>query len=130
MVLRPEPEANTIKVDTNVIKAGQTNDAIKYISNITNMRDNIRPLGRTERNFVPLWMRSSQQNSVNELGYTSSLVLCYCKPGTSQIIQSAIKASGFDFSQFDLDMDRYIIDNTLVSSQPQYLLFANYQFNI
>jgi hypothetical protein len=94
------------------------------------MRDNIRPLGRTERNFVPLWMRSSQQSSVDELGYTPSLVLCYCKPGTSQIIQSAIKASDFDFSQFDLDMDRYIIDNTLVSSKPQYLLFANYQHNI
>jgi hypothetical protein len=130
MVLRPEPEANTIKVDTDVYKAGQTTDSIKYISNITNMRDNIRPLGRTERTFVPLWMRSSQQGSVNELGYIPSLVLCYCKPGTSQIIQSAIKANNFDFSQFDLDMDRYIIDNTLVSSQSQYLLFANYQFNI
>ena len=130
MTLRPEPEANTIKVDTDVYKAGQTTDSIKYISNITNMRDNIRPLGRTERNFVPLWMRSSQQSSVDELGYTPSLVLCYCKPGTSQIIQSAIKASDFDFSQFDLDMDRYIIDNTLVSSKPQYLLFANYQHNI
>jgi len=130
MVLRPEPEANTIKVDSNIVKAGQTTDSIKYISNITNMRDNIRPLGRTERNFVPLWMRSSQESSVNELGYTSAIVLCYCKPGTSQIIQSAIKASGFDFSQFDLDMDRYIIDNTLISSQPQYLLFANYQFNV
>lgn len=130
IVLRPEPEANTIKVDSNIIKAGQSADVVKYISNITNMRDNIRPLGRTERNFVPLWMRSSQETSVNELGFTPALVLCYCKPGTSQIIQSAIKASGFDFSQFDLDMDRYIIDNTLVSSQPQYLLFANYQFNV
>jgi hypothetical protein len=130
MVLRPEPEANTIKVDSSVIKAGQTNDSVKYISNITNMRDNIRPIGRTERNFVPLWMRSSQEGSVNELGFTPALILCYCKPGTSEIVKSAIKASGFNFSQFDLDIDRYIIDNTLISSQPQYLLFANYQFNI
>jgi hypothetical protein len=131
-VLRPEPEANTIKVDSNVVKAGQNIDNIKYISNITNMRDNIRNMtnARTERNFVPLWMRSAQETSVNELGYTPALVLCYCKPGTSKIIQSAINASDFNFSQFNLDMDRYIIDNTLLSSQPQYLLFANYQFNI
>jgi hypothetical protein len=131
-VLRPEPEANTIKVDSNIIKAGQNIDNIKYISNITNMRDNIRNIGnaRTERNFVPLWMRSAQETSVNELGYTPALVLCYCKPGTSKIIQSAINASDFNFSQFNLDMDRYIIDNTLLSSQPQYLLFANYQFNV
>jgi hypothetical protein len=85
---------------------------------------------RTERNFVPLWMRSAQETSVNELGYTPALILCYCKPGTSKIIQSAINASNFNFSQFNLDMDRYIIDNTLLSSQAQYLLFANYQFNV
>jgi len=129
MTLRPEYE-NSIKTDTTVIKASQTNDDLKYISNISNMRDNIRVTGETDRNFVPLWMRSSQPGNVNELGYTSSIVLCYCKPGTSKIIKSAITASGFDFSIFNLDMDRYIIDSTDITSQPQYLLFANYRYNV
>lgn len=129
MTLRPEFE-NTIKADTSVVKASQSSDNIRYISNISNMRDNIRATGSTNRNFVPLWMRSSQPGSVNELGYTSAIVLCYCKPGTSEIIKSAIKASGFDFSQFSLDLDRYIIDSTEVSSESKYLVFANYRFNI
>jgi hypothetical protein len=129
MVLRPQYD-NTIKADNTIINASQINDGIRYISNISNMRDNIRAIGRTERNFVPLWMRSSQPGSVNELGYTSSIVLCYCKPGTSAIIRSAIRASDFDFSVFDLDLDRYIIDSTDITSEPQYLLFANYRYNI
>lgn len=129
MTLRPEYE-NSIKADTTIINASQTKDDIKYISNISNMRDNIRVTGETDRNFVPLWMRSSQPGSVNELGYTSSIVLCYCKPGTSEIIKSAINANGFNFSMFNLDMDRYIIDSTDITSQPQYLLFANYRYNV
>jgi hypothetical protein len=129
MTLRPEYE-NSIKADTNVINASQSNDNVKYISNISNMRDNIRNTGESDRNFVPLWMRSSQPGSVNELGYTSSIVLCYCKPGTSEIIKSAINANGFDFSKFNLDIDRYIIDSTDITSDPQYLLFANYRYNV
>jgi len=129
MTLRPQYD-NTIKADNTVINASQINDGIRYISNVSNMRDNIRTIGKTERNFVPLWMRSSQPGSVNELGYTSSIVLCYCKPGTSAIIRSAIRASGFNFSEFDLDLDRYIIDSTDITSEPQYLLFANYRYNV
>jgi hypothetical protein len=87
-------------------------------------------VGRTERSFVPLWMRSSQPGSVNELGYTSAIVLCYCKPGTSAIVKAAINAKNFDFSTFDLDLDRYIIDSTDITSEPRYLLFANYRYNI
>ena len=127
---RPEPEENTIKTSSSNIKVSQTKDNIRYLSNITNMRDKIRPVGVTERDFVPLWMRTAQQGNVNEIGYVPAIVLCYTKPGTAEIIKSAIDANGFNFSQFDLDMDRYIIDSTQTSSEPQYLLFANYQFNI
>jgi hypothetical protein len=130
MTLRPEPEPNTIKTSTSNIKVSQSRDNVRYVSNITNMRDKLRPLGVTERDFVPLWMRTAQEGQVNELGYIPAIVLCYTKPGKAEIIRSAINASGFDFSQFNLDMDRYIIDSTQASSEPQYLLFANYQFNI
>lgn len=126
---RPQYE-NTIKTDNIQIDASQSLDNKRYISNINNMRDNIRGLGATNREFVPLWMRSSQPGSVNELGYTPAIVLCYCKPGTSQIILSAIKASGFDFSKFNLDVDRYVMDSTKESSNSKYILFANYRHNV
>jgi hypothetical protein len=129
MTLRPQYD-NPIKADNTVVNASQSADNLRYISNISNMRDNIRNVGVTDRNFVPLWMRSSQPGSVNELGYTSAIVLCYCKPGTSDIIKAAINARDFDFSQFNLDLDRYIIDSTDITSEPQYLLFANYRYNV
>jgi hypothetical protein len=126
---RPQYE-NVIKVDTDAIKVSTTKDNVRYISNISNMRDNIRSIGITNRSFVPLWMRSQQSISVTELGYVPGIVLCYCKPGTSEIIKAAINADGFDFKIFNLDMDRYIIDSTDSASQEKYILFANYKFNI
>jgi len=121
---------NVIKADTDAIDVSMNKDDVRYISNLSNMRDNIRTIGTSNRNFVPLWMRSQQQDSVNELGYTPAIVLCYCKPGTSAIIKSAINASGFNFNIFNLDMDRYIIDSTDSSSESKYLVFQNYRFNI
>ena len=121
---------NVIKADSDVINVSANKDNVRYISNINNMRDNIRELGKTNRNFVPLWMRTSQNNSVNELGYTPAIVLCYCKPGTSNEIQAAIKASNFDFSIFNLDIDRYVIDSSAETSESKYLVFQNYRFNV
>jgi hypothetical protein len=121
---------NVIKADTDAIDVSMNKDNVRYISNINNMRDNIREVGVTNRNFVPLWMRSPQDGSVNELGYTPAIVLCYCKPGTSNIVKSAVEASNFDFKQFNLDVDRYVVDSTSESSQEKYIVFQNYRFNV
>ena len=40
-----------------------------------------------------------------------------------------ISRHGFDFKIFNLDVDRYIIDSTDISSQDSYLVFQNYRFN-
>lgn len=122
--------ANVVSADSDAIKVSGSNDNIRYISNIDNMRDNIRSMGLTNRSFVPLWMRTTQADSVNELGYTPSIVLCYCKPGTSARVKAAIDASGYDFSNFNLEIDRYTIDSSTNTSDTQYLLFANYRYNI
>lgn len=121
---------NVVKADTNAIDVSMNKDSIRYISNINNMRDNLREVGATNRNFVPLWMRSPQTGSVNELGYTPAIVLCYCKPGFGEIVKSAVEANNFDFKKFNLDIDRYIIDGTDESSQEKYVVFQNYRFNI
>jgi len=126
---RPDP-ANTITVDTNAITVDGAGDHVRYISNISHMRDAIRDLGSTERNFLPLWMRTAQVDSVNELGFVNAIPLVYCKPGTSAIVKNALDFVDPDFTQFNFDMDRYIIDSTTGNSEEQYVLFANYKFNI
>ena len=121
---------NTIKVDSNAISSDQRNDTKKYITNIKNMRDNIAESGTTVRNFLPLWMRTAQEGQLQELGYVAAIPLCYTVAGKSKIIKNAIDFQNFNFTQLDFDIDRYIIDNTTGNTNEQYLLFANYQFNI
>ena len=126
---RPE-YANTITTDLDAITIDGSNDIVRYNSSLTHMRDNIRTTGETEKNFMPLWMRSSQEGSVAELGLVNGIPLCYCKPGTSKIIANTIQLDNIDFSIYDLDIDRVIVDSTEGVSEEQYIVFANYQFNV
>ena len=121
---------NVIKVDSNAVSSDQRNDTKKYISNLKNMRDNIAESGTTSRNFLPLWMRTAQEGQLQELGYVAAIPLCYTLKGKSKIIKNAIEFQKFDFTQLNFDIDRYIVDNTIGNTNEQYLLFANYQFNI
>ena len=121
---------NVIKVDSNAVNSDQREDTKRYISNIENMRDNIAASGTTIRNFLPLWMRTAQEGQLQELGYVSAIPLCYTLEGKSKIIKNAIDFQKFDFTKLNFDIDRYIIDNTTGNTNEQYLLFANYQFNI
>ena len=94
------------------------------------MRDNIAASGTTVRDFLPLWMRTAQEGQLQELGYVSGIPLCYTIKDKSKVIKNAIDFAKFDFTQLNFDIDRYIIDNTTGNTNEQYLLFANYQFNI
>lgn len=126
---RPVPE-NTITIDSNAITVDGAKDQTRYISNISNMRDRLRNVGETERNFLPLWMRTAQEDSVNELGYVTAIPLVYCKPGKSKIIKNSLDFYNTKFTQYNFEMDRYIIDSTLGNSEEQFILFANYNFNV
>ena len=127
---RYKPTTNTITADSNAIKSSQQNDVKKYISNIDNMRANIKETGESSRDFLPLWMRTAQEGSLSELDYVLALPLVYTKPGFSSIIKNNIVNSGFDFSLLNFEVDRYIVDSTTGNSTEQYILFANYQFNV
>ena len=124
------PITNTIKIDSDALNIDEDKQTKKYISNITNMRDRIQDIGVTDGNFLPLWMRTPQENNIEALGYTPAVVLSYCKPGTANDILLNIKNSDFDFSKINFTVDRYIIDSTKGNSNEQYILFANYDFNI
>ncbi len=129
-VVRNRPAQQTITIDNTAIQASQSTDSRKYISNIDNMRKNIKATGASSRDFLPLWMRTPQGSSLADLDYVFAIPLVYTIPGESETIRQNIENSGFDFNQIDYYIDRYIIDATTGNSQEQYILFANYQYNV
>jgi len=127
--LRPD-NPNPITVDLSAVTVDGSKDLVKYNSSLDHIKDNIRSIGETEKNFMPLWMRSSQANQIAELGMINAIPLCYCKPGTSAGIASKLISENIDFSIFDFDIDRVLIDSTQGVSEDQYIVFANYDYNV
>lgn len=126
---RFRPVTNTTKTDSDAIKVSDVNDIVRYISNINNMRDRIAGIGKTERDYLPLWMRTPQ-SGFQELDYVSAIPIVFCNPGEADDILLNINNSGFDFKQIDYEIDRYIVQRTENKEQEQYILFANYRFNV
>lgn len=118
-----------ITVDSTGYQASNPNVGQYYPSSISNWRDNLSGVGATERNYLPLWMRSYQPGSKEELGFTLAVPLCYCKVGTADDILLNIKnhiaTTGFDFKLLDYTADRYIIDSVTGVSSDKYLVFRN-----
>jgi len=127
--IRPD-NPNTITVDLSALTVDGSLDTTRYNSSTDHIKDNIRSVGETEKNFMPLWMRSSQPNQIAELGMINAVPLCYCKPGTSAGVVNLLKLEDYDFSIFDFDVDRVLIDSTEGVSEEQYIVFANYDYNV
>ena len=128
--LRYRPNGNVITADSDAMLASQSTDNLKYISNIGNMRKRIAEIGVNERQFLPLWMRTSQDDNIEEIDYVTAMPICYCKPGTSELVKENIINAGYDFKNINYDIDRYIIDSTTDNQTEQFVLFANYKFNV
>ena len=127
---RFRPITNSIKIDSDALQVSEDLQNKKYISNLTNMRNGIAAVGASDVNFLPLWMRTPQENNIEALGYTPAVVLAYCKPGTGEDLLLNVKNSRFNFTQINFEIDRYVIDSTEGNSNEQYILFANYDFNV
>lgn len=126
---RQRPEGDTITVDSDLVNINRGNSQVRNISNTQKMRDAISKVGITEREFLPAWMRTAQEGSLQELGYVKAVPLCYCKPGTADQVLNSIKSSNFDFKNIDFEVDRYVIDSTIGNSNEQYLKFPDYKIN-
>ena len=79
----------------------------------------------SERNYLPLWMRSIPEGDKKQLGYVLAVPLCFCKIGTADKILLNIKHSDFDFKNIDYTIDRFIIDSVSGYYQDKYLVFRN-----
>jgi hypothetical protein len=87
------------------------------------MRKRIQAVGDRDREFLPLWMRSTQTAAAFETGYVQALPLCYCIPGAAENVVARIKANGFDFKTIDFLADRYVIDIIDGEIEDKYLAF-------
>lgn len=123
------PTPLNASVDSDFVFAGDSYSEWKTPSSITLWRKIIRQIGLKDRNYLPLWMRTVQDGSVVELDYRLSIPICFCKPGTSNDvllnIKNFMKETGFKFSDFDIEIDRYIIDSVTGYSSDKYLVFKN-----
>jgi len=124
--IRPNtPNVVTVDLDLYTIDSVYKNK--RSVSSIKNLREEIFKIGETEKDFLPLWMQTPQ-SSIAEIGYVPSLVLCYCKPGTSEKIKELIENNNINFKQFELDVDRLIIDNSESRSDEQYIVLQNKEY--
>jgi hypothetical protein len=114
---------DAIKVDSDIPFVSDSDHQRIFPNSIKNMRKRISSVGDADREFLPLWMRSIQDTSTFEKGYTKALPLCFCKPGRSAFVLSRIKASNFDFKTIDFLADRYIIDIIDGEIEDKYLAF-------
>lgn len=120
---RPDPFS--VSADSTGVFADDPETSVKFPASISIWRQRIKDLGLKERNYLPLWMRSIQEGSVQELDYIPAIPLCYCKPGTADDIILNIKNKNFDFKQIDYVIDRYIIDSVTGYSADKYIAFKN-----
>ena len=101
---------DNLTVDSDIPYASDSDLQRVFPNSIKNMRDRIQNIGERDREFLPLWMRSIQEQATYELGFTKALVICYVKPGKADAMISRIKNSEFDFKSIDFVADRYIIN--------------------
>ncbi len=104
---------------------GDSNQTVRFPSSVTNWQYRIKQIGETEREYLPLYMRSIQSGQKRELGFVKAVPICYCKPGQAATILLNIKNSGFDFKQINYEIDRYIIDSVTGYGSDKYLAFKN-----
>jgi len=120
-------ENNELQSVNNVI---YSNDQIYYPSSIHNMRRQLSQLTLNNNDFInidefmmPRFMRSPQLGQYEPPGYMHVVPLCYTLPGQGDTILKRIKLSNFNFNQFDLEIDRIIVDKSLDNTTAKYLLF-------
>lgn len=108
-----------------------------FPTSIENIRKNIKEIitdsGEAisiENEYLPLWMKTSQDRSSAATGYIKAIPICYCNPGDADYIIANIQNSKFDFTELDYEIDRLIVESTFDRSFEQYIKFSDAPYNI
>lgn len=130
---RRKYDRNTLKSDSDAVVLNDANESLYHITNITNMRESLEQIGASQREYLPLWMRTGQDNTIKELDYVPAVPLAYCKPGQSRQVYlniiNALSKGIFDPKTINFEVDRYVLDSAIGISDERYILFANYRYN-
>ena len=86
-----------------------------YPNAVANMRTRMKSLGHKEYTYLPLWMRTTQSDTLAPLGYVMAVPICYCKPGTSARLKKRIEDKKIEFKNIQFTIDRYAVSNSVVS---------------
>jgi hypothetical protein len=88
-----------------------------YPNAVANMRSRIKSLGHKEYTYLPLWMRTTQSDTLAPLGYVMAVPICYCKPGTSARLKKRIEDKQLEFKNIQFTMDRYAVSKNVVAPE-------------
>jgi hypothetical protein len=116
-----------INVSSDIPLASDSDYQRVFPNSIKNMRKKIKGTGLRDRSYLPLWMRSIQEDQFAEPGFVSALPLCFAKPGTGDDIILNIVKNGFDFKILDFEVDRYVIDSLDGELEDKYLAFPTFE---
>ena len=129
-----------ITTDSQGYTASNPQTTDYFPNSISNWRDrlenwiNENESFAVERNYLPLWMRSIQPGTKEEINFKLAVPLCYCKTGTANDvllnIKNHIQTSNFNFNLLDYTADRYIIDAVEGLTADKYLVFRNDRITI
>ena len=86
-----------------------------YPNAVGNMRSRMKSLGHKEWTHLPLWMRTSQDNSGVPLGYVKAVPICFTKPGFSSLIKKRIDDKDLKFNNINFVIDKYRVSKSIVS---------------
>jgi hypothetical protein len=126
----------------SVSMTASTKDGTKYLTSFSNIRTNLANVSIGTRKiyrdneYLPLWMKTSQDAKTAATGLINVVPLCYCKPGKGQDILNNIQnyiedtSNNFSFNQFDFDIDRLLIDSSTEYDRYQYLGFNDNKYTI
>jgi len=125
------PDGSVITVDSDI---NPNDNAQLHISTITNMRKRLLDIGEVDNDFLPLWMRTRQDDTGRQPGYVRAIPIAYCKPGRSKElllkINNHLEETGYSFTEIDYYVDRYLIDATLGNSNPQFIVWPRNNLSI
>ena len=120
---RIQLQDRVMSADYNGQRAGDTNKSTIFGNSVTNIRNKIKEVGDSERNYTPLWMITPQTFSGVAQSFTKAIPICYCIPGGADKIILNIKHSEFDFKKINYTIDRVIIDSVTGYMGDKYLMF-------
>ena len=91
----------------------QLNDPENYTNTVNSMRTVLRSNLKYNDRANPQYLKTIQPGDFTELGYIAHIPIGYTLPGKAQYMLNKIRNSGIDFKQFDLELDRFYVDQTI-----------------